>query len=74
MEYQPNPVDVEAFVVYFRQMNPKLGNAMFTGFRQTETRWRATFQDNELAIEFQGRLDTLRTSVENARGGVTHET
>ncbi len=64
MEYQPNPVDIETFLPYFLSRNPTLKDCRFTGFRQTETRWRATFQDDDACIEFQGPLSVLRGHIE----------
>ncbi len=67
MEHLPNPINVEKFVAYFRAAHKEISDTTFTGFRQTETRWRATFQDTDACIEFQGRVDTIRRYMEEHR-------
>ncbi len=65
MEYLPNPIEVEEFVDKFCESKKELqGEVTFTGFHQTEKRWRATFQDDAMCMEYEGAIDPLRTWLE----------
>ena len=64
MDYLPNPVDVEAFVPWFRERHRVEGR--FVGFHQTETRYMATFQDDAVAVEYKGSVAVVQRRMAEA--------
>lgn len=58
MDYLVKPIDVLLFDSHFKAAH-ELDNAIFIAFTQTERRWKATYQDEEMSIRFEG--DVTRT-------------
>lgn len=53
MDYLTRPIDVLLFDSHFRDAH-KLEGMTFVAFTQTERRWKATYQDGELSVTYEG--------------------
>ncbi len=61
------PIDMTQFPELFKRAHPELQGegVRFVGFKQTQTRWTATYQTSAEAIEYSGNTYTLHHWMDN---------
>lgn len=64
MEYLGNPIDVKLFDKCFREVRGLGPEVIFIAFDQTARRWKATYQDEEMSLTFEGDMLAAREWLE----------